>query len=65
MRDAAVGLPEPSGQRRAVDGSTLTGREGLSGSTSPCNEQPTQNWYGQRESDCLIKTKHPDGANAC
>ena len=21
-------------------------------------EQPTQNWYGQGESDCLIKTKH-------
>ena len=29
------------------------------------NEQPTQNWNGQGESDCLIKTKHCDGANAC
>jgi len=25
------------------------------------NEQPTKNWYGQGESDCLIKTKHCDG----
>ncbi len=24
-------------------------------------EQPTQNWSGQGESDCLIKTKHCDG----
>eukprot|EP01023_Acetabularia_acetabulum_P047681 TRINITY_DN5027_c0_g2_i1.p1 TRINITY_DN5027_c0_g2~~TRINITY_DN5027_c0_g2_i1.p1 ORF type:complete len:242 (-),score=15.04 TRINITY_DN5027_c0_g2_i1:96-821(-) len=32
---------------------------------SPGNEQPTQNWYGQGESDCLIKTKHCDGAQAC
>ena len=24
-------------------------------------EQLTQNWYGQGESDCLIKTKHCDG----
>ena len=30
---------------------------------SPGNEQPTQNWYGQGESDCLIKTKHCDGPN--
>ena len=28
-------------------------------------EQLTQNWYGQGESDCLIKTKHCDGASAC
>ncbi|CAL9142435.1 unnamed protein product [Musa hybrid cultivar] len=28
---------------------------------SPGVEQPTQNWYGQGESDCLIKTKHCDG----
>ena len=28
-------------------------------------EQPTQNWSGQVESDCLIKTKHCDGASAC
>ena len=24
------------------------------------DEQATQNWYGQGESDCLIKTKHCD-----
>ena len=30
-----------------------------------CVERPTQNWYGQGESDCLIKTKHCDGAHAC
>ncbi|KAI8726029.1 conotoxin-like precursor unassigned superfamily 20 [Biomphalaria pfeifferi] len=24
-------------------------------------QQPTQNWYGPGESDCLIKTKHCDG----
>ena len=29
------------------------------------NEQPTQNWSGHGESDCLIKTKHCDGARAC
>ena len=28
---------------------------------SLCDEQPDQNWYGQGESDCLIKTKHCDG----
>ncbi|CAB1184631.1 unnamed protein product [Spirodela intermedia] len=28
-------------------------------------EQPTQNWYGQGESDCLIKTKHCDGPYGC
>ena len=28
-------------------------------------EQLTQNWSGQGESDCLIKTKHCDGHNWC
>ena len=28
-------------------------------------ERLTQNWYGQGESDCLIKTKHCEGAKAC
>ena len=42
----------------------LPGKECLSGS-SLCNEQPTQNWSGQGESDCLIKTKHCDGLNRC
>ncbi|KAL2223958.1 UNVERIFIED_CONTAM: hypothetical protein Sindi_3140000 [Sesamum indicum] len=31
----------------------------------PGVEQPTQNWYGQGESDCLIKTKHCDGPCGC
>lgn len=26
---------------------------------------PTKNWYGQGESDCLIKTKHCDGRKWC
>ena len=29
------------------------------------SEQPTQNWSGQGESDCLIKTKHCDGPKGC
>ena len=29
------------------------------------DEQLSQNWYGQGESDCLIKTKHCDGRNQC
>ena len=28
-------------------------------------EQPTQNWSGQVESDCLIKTKLCDGRGRC
>ncbi|KAK8621574.1 hypothetical protein V6N13_081007 [Hibiscus sabdariffa] len=32
---------------------------------SPGDEQSTQNWYGQGESDCLIKTKHCDGPCGC
>ena len=30
-----------------------------------CGEQPSQNWSGQGESDCLIKTKHCDGLRRC
>ena len=29
------------------------------------SEQLTQNWSGQGESDCLIKTKHCDGRKRC
>jgi hypothetical protein len=39
-------------------------KERLSG-LSLCSEQPTQNWSGQGESDCLIKTKHCDGLKRC
>ena len=28
---------------------------------SSINQSLTQNWHGQGESDCLIKTKHCDG----
>jgi hypothetical protein len=28
-------------------------------------KQLTQNWFGQEESDCLIKTKHCDGFIKC
>ena len=30
-------------------------------SRSIIKQRPTQNWHGQGESDCLIKTKHCDG----
>ncbi|KAI3483701.1 hypothetical protein L1887_53431 [Cichorium endivia] len=64
--------PEPVGCRRtaraasaARSGSPRAGRgtdwERLLRGPSPGVEQPTQNWYGQGESDCLIKTKHCDG----
>lgn len=42
----------------------LTGLECSSG-LSLCGEQPTQNWSGQGESDCLIKTKHCEGRRRC
>ena len=29
------------------------------------SEQATENWSGQGESDCLIKTKHCDGLKRC
>ena len=29
------------------------------------DEQSSQNWGGQGESDCLIKTKHCDGLHRC
>ncbi|CAL9139882.1 unnamed protein product [Musa hybrid cultivar] len=47
-----------SGSPRAGRG---TDRERPPRGPSPGVEQPTQNWYGQGESDCLIKTKHCDG----
>ena len=28
-------------------------------------ERPAQNWNGQGESDCLVKTKQCEGASAC
>ena len=32
---------------------------------SLCSEQPTQNWSGQGESECLVKAKHCDGLRRC
>ena len=40
-------------------------RLGMSFGCSLRSEQPSQNWSGQGESDCLIKTKHCDGLRRC
>jgi len=61
--------PEAQGCRGLVRASRLgaalrvpTGGKARNASRlSLCDEQPDQNWYGQGESDCLIKTKHCDG----
>ncbi|KAL0285713.1 UNVERIFIED_CONTAM: hypothetical protein Sradi_6923700 [Sesamum radiatum] len=54
---------------RGESGSSRAGRgtdwERLPRGPSPGVEQSTQNWYGQGESDCLIKTKHCDGPCGC
>ncbi|KAK8621541.1 hypothetical protein V6N13_080974 [Hibiscus sabdariffa] len=54
---------------RGESGSPRAGRwtdwERLLRGPSPGNEQSTQNWYEQGESDCLIKTKHCDGPCGC
>jgi hypothetical protein len=39
----------------------IASRAPVSAGCLPGDEQPTQNWHGQGESDCLIKTKHCDG----
>ncbi|KAF7070053.1 LOW QUALITY PROTEIN: hypothetical protein CFC21_075611, partial [Triticum aestivum] len=51
-----------SGSPRAGRG---TDRESPLRGLSPSMKQSTQNWYGQGESDCLIKTKHCDGPRGC
>uniref|UniRef100_A0ACD6AUI7 Uncharacterized protein n=1 Tax=Avena sativa TaxID=4498 RepID=A0ACD6AUI7_AVESA len=51
-----------SGSPRAGRG---TDRESSLRGLSPSMKQSTQNWYGQGESDCLIKTKHCDGPRGC
>ncbi|KAK8475130.1 hypothetical protein V6N13_035276 [Hibiscus sabdariffa] len=68
--------PEPVGCRctaraapaaragRRVPAGGRTGN-GSFGGLPPGDEQSTQNWYGQGESDCLIKTKHCDGPCGC
>ncbi|KAJ6829367.1 hornerin-like [Iris pallida] len=69
--------PEPVGCRRTaraahaaragrrVPAGGRTGNGPPRGGPSPGVEQSTQNWYGQGESDCLIKTKHCDGPCGC
>ena len=44
-----------TGRGRRADGLGAARASSLGG------EQPLQNWRGQGESDCLIKTKHCDG----
>ena len=39
----------------------MIGEQGMLYELSLRKEQPSQNWSGQGESDCLIKTKHCDG----
>ncbi|KAL1371489.1 hypothetical protein AAHE18_01G135800 [Arachis hypogaea] len=69
---------QPRTRRLSVDCSSCSrGKSGLSragrgtdwewapGASSRGVEQSTQNWYGQGESDCLIKTKHCDGPCGC
>ncbi|KAF7800442.1 atp synthase subunit beta [Senna tora] len=51
-----------AGRRVPAGGRTGNGPFGV---PSPGVEQSTQNWYGQGESDCLIKTKHCDGPCGC
>ncbi|CAN6973130.1 unnamed protein product [Brassica rapa subsp. trilocularis] len=59
----------PPWKRLSRSGPPRVGRgtdwERLFRELSPGVEQPTQNWYGQGESDCLIKTKHCDGPCGC
>ncbi|KAI4324396.1 hypothetical protein L6164_023938 [Bauhinia variegata] len=51
-----------AGRRVPAGGRTGNGPFGV---PSPGVEQSTQNWYGQGESDYLIKTKHCDGPCGC
>ena len=50
---------EPAGSRRHSGGEGTS--SGVLPPLSATVERPTQNWHGQGESDCLIKTKHCDG----
>ncbi|XLR47558.1 hypothetical protein S83_032218 [Arachis hypogaea] len=59
---ARAALVARAGRRVPVGGRIGNGPLGAS---SPGVEQSTQNWYGQGESDCLIKTKHCDGPCGC
>ncbi|KAJ6819259.1 uncharacterized protein M6B38_403250 [Iris pallida] len=50
---------------RRVPAGGRTGNGPPRGGLPRACEQSTQNWYGQGESDCLIKTKHCDGPCGC
>ncbi|CAL5362786.1 unnamed protein product [Camellia sinensis] len=60
--DCSSGSRGESGSPRAGRG---TNWEWLLARPSPGSEQSTQNWYGQGEFECLIKTKHYDGPCGC
>ena len=60
------GYLTPQGEQWTFTRLVMTGLEWmLSGVLSLYSEQPTQNWSGQGESDCLIKTKRCDGLKRC
>ena len=62
------GLRCPHGRCGLPVGLLLGGAEDVAASRlslSLGDEQPAQNWSGQGESDCLIKTKHCDGRRRC
>ena len=50
-----------SNLRRGGEGPARAGPHGGADGSSAGDKQPTQNWHGQGESDCLIKTKHCAG----
>merc|ERR1712026_233889 len=50
-----------SRSRASVDCHCFAGLASRPVSRSVVDQQPTQNWHGKGESDCLIKTKHCDG----
>merc|ERR1712026_456498 len=50
-----------SRSRASVDCHCFAGSPLRGMSRSVVDQQPTQNWHGLGESDCLIKTKHCDG----
>ena len=58
-----MGLPELRGEGGPVRALGGGAQKGFGRSLG--DEQSAQNWYGQGESDCLIKTKHCDGPKGC
>ena len=64
-----MGLAEPSGVKPVPFHELLwiviASQTRATGACSSVDQQLIQNWHGQGESDCLIKTKHCDGPNGC